>query len=105
MAKDYETDDGVRIAPLGAIRDFEVAEGYPDIRGWRVDSADGREVGKVHELLIDIDNMRTRYLDVRLTSDGLKVAGAPANATVHLTGVPVNGDGRGSVSSSTPAAL
>ena len=67
MARDYETEDGVRIAPLGELRDFEVAEGYPDIRGWRVESADGREVGKVHELLIDIDNMRTRYLDVRLT--------------------------------------
>jgi len=69
MARDYETEDGVRIAPLGALRDFEVAEGYPDIRGWRVESADGREVGKVHELLVDIDNMRTRYLDVRLVSE------------------------------------
>jgi hypothetical protein len=67
MARDYETEDGVRVARLGALKDFEVAEGYPDIRGWRVESADGREVGKVHELLIDIDNMRTRYLDVRLT--------------------------------------
>src|SRR6478672_4682720 len=65
--REYETDDGVRIAPLSAMSDLEVAEGYPDIRGWRVDSADGQEVGKVHELLIDIDNMRTRYLDVRLT--------------------------------------
>jgi len=69
MARDYETEDGVRIAPLGALRDFEVAEGYPDIRGWRVESADGREVGKVHELLVDIDNMRTRYLDVRLVPE------------------------------------
>jgi photosynthetic reaction center H subunit len=68
MARDYETDDGVRIAPLSALRDFEVAEGYPDIRGWRVESADGEEVGKVHDLLVDIDNMRTRYLAVRLTS-------------------------------------
>jgi sporulation protein YlmC with PRC-barrel domain len=67
MAREYETDDGVRIAPLSVLRDLEVAEGYPDIRGWRVDSADGEEVGEVHELLIDIDNMRTRYLDVRLT--------------------------------------
>jgi photosynthetic reaction center H subunit len=65
--REYETDDGVRIAPLSALRDLEVAKGYPDIRGWRVDSADGQEVGSVHELLIDIDNMRTRYLDVRLT--------------------------------------
>jgi len=69
MAREYETEDGVRIAPLGALRDFEVAEGYPDIRGWRVESADGREVGKVHELLVDIDNMRTRYLDVRLVPE------------------------------------
>src|SRR4051812_5705518 len=68
MAREYETEDGVRIAPLGALRDFEVAEGHPDIRGWRVESADGREVGKVHELLVDIDNMRTRYLDVRLAA-------------------------------------
>ncbi|HEV7992195.1 MAG TPA: PRC-barrel domain-containing protein [Gemmatimonadaceae bacterium] len=79
MARDYETEDGVRIAPLGALRDFEVAEGYPDIRGWRVESADGREVGKVHELLIDIDNMRTRYLDVRLAS---AIAATPGDRDV-----------------------
>src|SRR4051812_35918412 len=38
MAKDklYETEDGSRIAPLGELSDFEVAEGFPDIRGWRV---------------------------------------------------------------------
>ena len=71
MAKDriYKTDDGVRIAPLSELDDFEVAEGYPDIRGWRVASADGEEVGKVRDLLIDVDQMRTRYLDVRLTKE------------------------------------
>jgi photosynthetic reaction center H subunit len=79
MARDYETEDGVRIAPLAALRDFEVAEGYPDIRGWRVESADGREVGKVHELLIDVDNMRTRYLDVRLAS---AIAATPGDRDV-----------------------
>jgi sporulation protein YlmC with PRC-barrel domain len=62
-------EDGVRIAPLGALNDFEVAQGYPDVRGWKVMSSDGQEVGKVHELLIDVDNLRTRYLDVRLTSE------------------------------------
>jgi len=69
MAKHYETRDGSRIAPLGEVDDFEVAEGYPDVRGWRVNAADGTEVGKVHELLVDLDSMRTRYLDVRLTAD------------------------------------
>jgi photosynthetic reaction center H subunit len=79
MARDYETEDGVRIAPLSALRDFEVAEGHPDIRGWRVDSADGVQVGKVHDLLIDIDQMRTRYLDVRLTRE---VAASPGDRDV-----------------------
>ncbi|HEX5971848.1 MAG TPA: PRC-barrel domain-containing protein [Gemmatimonadaceae bacterium] len=79
MAKDYETTDGSRLAPLGEVDDFEVAEGYPDVRGWRVDAADGTEVGKVHELLVDLDAMRTRYLDVRLTSE---VAAAPEDRDV-----------------------
>jgi len=81
MAKDrvYQTEDGVRIAPLSALDDFEVAEGYPDIRGWRVDSTDGQHVGKVHDLLIDVDNMRTRYLDVRLTKE---LAASPGDRDV-----------------------
>src|SRR5690348_6718255 len=79
MAKDYETADGSRIAPLGEVDDFEVAEGYPDVRGWRVDAVDGTEVGKVHELLVDLDAMRTRYLDVRLTTE---VAAAPEDRDV-----------------------
>jgi PRC-barrel domain. len=68
MAKDYRTEDGAQIAPLSELKDFQVSEGYKDIRGWRVDSADGKEVGKVHDLLVDLDGMRTRYLDVRLHS-------------------------------------
>jgi sporulation protein YlmC with PRC-barrel domain len=63
-----ESDAGVRIAPLSALSDFQVAEGYRDIRGWHVLSSDGQDVGKVHDLLVDLDGMRTRYLDVRLHS-------------------------------------
>jgi PRC-barrel domain protein len=68
MAKDYRTEDGAQIAPLSDLKDFQVSEGYKDIRGWRVDSADGKQVGKVHDLLVDLDGMRTRYIDVRLDS-------------------------------------
>ena len=68
MGKDYRTEDGAQIAPLSELKDFKVSEGYKDIRGWRVDSADGKEVGKVNDLLVDLDGMRTRYLDVRLHS-------------------------------------
>ena len=79
MAREYETEDGARIAPLGELHDFEVAEGYPDIRGWRVDAADGTHVGKVHELLVDVDIMRTRYLDVRLAPE---IAASPGDRDV-----------------------
>jgi hypothetical protein len=79
MAKDYESGDGSRIAPLGDVDDFEIAEGYSDVRGWRVDAADGTEIGKVHELLVDLDALRTRYLDVRLTTE---VAAAPEDRDV-----------------------
>jgi len=72
-------EDGVRIAPLGALDDFQVAQGYPDVRGWKVFSSDGQEVGKVHELLIDVDNLRTRYLDVRLTQ---AIAATPGDRDV-----------------------
>lgn len=81
MAKDHRTGDGSRIAPLGEVDDFEVAEGYPDVRGWRVDAADGTEVGKVHELLVDLDALRTRYLDVRLTDE---VAGTSEDRDVLI---------------------
>src|ERR1051325_4994034 len=69
MAKRYiVTDDNVRLAPLSRMRKLQVAEGYNDIRGWRVAAADGRDVGKVHDLIVDLDGMRTRYVDVRLNS-------------------------------------
>jgi photosynthetic reaction center H subunit len=79
MARAYENEDGVDIAPLSKLDDFQVAEGYPDIRGWRVESTDGVHVGKVHDLLVDTSSMRTRYLDVRLTSD---IAAAPHDRDV-----------------------
>jgi uncharacterized protein (TIGR02271 family) len=57
---------GGRIVPLGEAGDFEIAEGYPDVRGWDVTDRDGKKVGQVHELLIDTAEMRVRYLDVAL---------------------------------------
>ena len=81
MAKDYDRDamareadrtrasDDPRCAALKDLGDYEVAEGYPDPRGWTVRSADGREVGKVRDLIVDTGSMRTRYLAVRLDDD------------------------------------
>jgi stress response protein YsnF len=86
MAKGYDDDldrdrvnDEPRVAALSDMGDYEVAEGYPDPRGWTVRSSDGTEVGKVHDLIVDTGSMRTRYLDVRLAKD---VAGATEDRDV-----------------------
>ena len=44
--------------------DLSVADGEPDVRGWDVVSADGRDVGEVEDLIVDTDAMKVRYLEV-----------------------------------------
>lgn len=53
-----------RVVPLDQLDDFEVAEGDPDVRGWKVMGSDGRQVGEVDNLLVDTGAMKVRYLDV-----------------------------------------
>jgi len=67
-------DETPRIAPLGDLDDFQVAEGYPDVRGWDVVAAGGQKLGKVHELIVDTQAMRTRYLDVSLDRKAVGLA-------------------------------
>jgi uncharacterized protein (TIGR02271 family) len=55
-----------RIVPLGQMGDYEIAEGYPDVRGWDVRERGGKMVGRVHELLVDTGELRVRYIDVAL---------------------------------------
>jgi uncharacterized protein (TIGR02271 family) len=78
MAKDYDRDEldrevdrtgssaSPRVAALKDLGDYEVADGYPDPRGWTVRSSDGTDVGRVHDLIVDTGSMRTRYLAARL---------------------------------------
>lgn len=42
-----------RLVPLHTLPDFDVADGYTDIRGFDAFLADGRRVGRVDELLVD----------------------------------------------------
>ncbi len=64
-------DDTPRVAALGDLGDFQVAEGFPDPRGWDVISSGGKKIGKVHDLIVDTGEMRTRYLDVKLDGDAI----------------------------------
>jgi uncharacterized protein (TIGR02271 family) len=63
--------EGGRIAPLGSLDDFEVAEDFPDPRGWDVVLADGNKIGEIEELIVDTQALRTRYLDVDLDKDAV----------------------------------
>lgn len=52
---------------LRDLPDFEVADGFPDVRGWAVRGATGTALGTVRELLVDPDAQQVRYLDAELT--------------------------------------
>jgi sporulation protein YlmC with PRC-barrel domain len=62
-----------RIVPLRQARDFRLAKGDPDLRGWNVFGADGERVGTVSDLLVDPAAMKIRYLDVDLADDLFKL--------------------------------
>jgi uncharacterized protein (TIGR02271 family) len=54
---------------LNELDDFDVAEGYPDIRGWEVKTPTGQKLGKVKDLIVSVAEMRVRYLDVEVAHD------------------------------------
>lgn len=45
---------------------YKVADGEPDIRGWTVYASTGRELGRVDDLLVDVDAGEVVMLDVDL---------------------------------------
>lgn len=61
--------DARRLVPLKDLDDYQVAEGEPDIRGWNVYTATGRELGDIHDLLVDPDMGEVVMMDVDLKRD------------------------------------
>ncbi|MFP4527457.1 MAG: PRC-barrel domain-containing protein [Candidatus Kapaibacterium sp.] len=41
----------------------------PDIRGWSVVAADGKDIGKVHDLVVRKDNKKVVYIDIHLPTE------------------------------------
>lgn len=77
---------------LKDLDDYEVADGYPDIRGWEVKTPDGRMLGKVDDLVVSVREMRVRYLDVdvdRSVRSGLADVATPKEAEKGHALVPV----------------
>ncbi len=63
---DTPSGQGLHLRRLRDLTDFEVADDNPDIRGWAVRGSDGRQFGQVYELIVDVDALKVRYLDVLL---------------------------------------
>ncbi len=54
---------------MSQLKDFDVAPGEPDIRGWTVKTAQGREIGSVSDLIIEPEAMKVRQIEVNLNRD------------------------------------
>jgi uncharacterized protein (TIGR02271 family) len=65
--------EAARLARLGDLDDYDVADGEPDVRGWNVRTSDGRHGGRVAELIADLSAMEVRYLDVELDKEALRL--------------------------------
>lgn len=58
-----------RLVPLKDLRHYKVVDGEPDIRGWSVWTATGRELGEIEDLLVDTDLGEVVMIDIDLKRD------------------------------------
>lgn len=78
------------IKRLSDLKDYRVAEGEPDIRGWEVYDRAGERLGTVEDLLIDTEGCRVHEALVRVPSHRLTlpVAHVTLDADRHAVHVP-----------------
>jgi sporulation protein YlmC with PRC-barrel domain len=76
----YDTDSIV-VRPLTELPALRVADRARDVRGWEVRGRDGRRLGTVMDLLVDIDRLRADTLLVSLA--GGERAGAMVVVPLH----------------------
>ena len=55
--------------------DFEISDGDPDIRGWAVTNGNGKALGKVSELIFDLQSRLAKYLVVDLDGNDVNLPG------------------------------
>jgi hypothetical protein len=78
---------------LSRLEDYEVAEGYPDIRGWAVRGSNGLEIGVVGELLVDTELLEVSAVDVHLGVGAAAVRGnVMGSARVPIESVQIRPD-------------
>ena len=82
-----------RLVRLRDAKNFDVAHGEHDIRGWEVRTPDDRKIGKVEELIVDTVERRVRYLDVKVDRKALSID-ADRRVLVPIGAVRLRNDGK-----------
>ncbi len=63
------TDTNKNLFNLDELSGYKVAENYSDVRGWNVQDANNRTIGKVDHLLVNKTAERVVYLDVEVDAN------------------------------------
>ena len=61
--------EGATVVPLRDAKDFRLAKGAPNLKGWSVYAKDNEKVGTVTQMLVDPVAMKVRYIDVDVADD------------------------------------
>jgi sporulation protein YlmC with PRC-barrel domain len=64
-----DPDRGVRLVSIDRLKDFEIGQGEPDIRGWEVRTLSGRQLGDVKDLLVDPEAGEVVMLEIESAQD------------------------------------
>ena len=73
-----------RFERLSRMRDFRIDRGEPDPRGWSVVNGDGRPVGDVEDLIVDVDRMTATHLYVALDARSFDFSGGDPHVLVPV---------------------
>lgn len=60
------TEANYQLRKLSNLKDYRVTKEDPDVRGWFVVGTDRQRLGKVHDLILDPEVRKVRYLEVKL---------------------------------------
>ena len=97
-----DNDRSGRLVRLEEAKDFDIAKGSRDIRGWHVKTPDGRDIGKVDELIVDQAAKRVRYMDVKVDRKALGI-GDDRHILIPIGAAQLNEDGKNVMIERLPA--
>ncbi|HEU4747039.1 MAG TPA: PRC-barrel domain-containing protein [Gemmatimonadaceae bacterium] len=82
---------GNNLARLEDLDNYEIADGQPDIRGWKVKTTTDGEVGRVESLIADPIALKVRYLEVKVKREVLGTE-RDENILIPISAAQLNDD-------------